>query len=233
MSTNVAAKEDTDAKQGLSGVESTMESIDKNDPGTQFLLAEFSEMNATWKHTDARIETAINFYLTVLVAGLPAAALLYQAIPDIQVLAFVLILMVATVFTIGLLLANRIAIAGIRKAEYQLSINLVRRYFLDHNSDLAKYVYFPAADPSVAIEDKTKQLKVHLHQMIYVVIVVNSLLVSLVIGWGLWLATSDRALAPGFGIISAISFLVCVFLLRGYYRKMIRIQSTKNNSASR
>jgi hypothetical protein len=193
-----------------------------NDISSQFLLAEFHEMGETWRHTDSRIETAINFYLTILAATLPATILLYQVISDFKLFVFSIIPVIGVVYAIGLLLANRIANTSIRKAEYQLAVNLIRRYYVDHDPLLANYVYFPLAQPGTNFEEKAKQLRINLHQLIYVIIGINSLLTSLAICGLIWLGASGVILTQLMILIGIVVFFMSVMLLRWRYQKNIK-----------
>ncbi|MBD3309537.1 hypothetical protein GF348_24370 [candidate division KSB3 bacterium] len=167
----------------------------EKDTTIQFLLTEFSEMGEFWRHTDSRIETAINFYLTVGAAALPGTVILYEAVADLRLFVIALLPIMGALFIFGFFLVRRITSADIKKAEYLLSLNLVRRYFVDHSPKVARYLYMPLAQPSESSDGMTKQVGPVFHRRIaFVVNTANSVLAGTAFSGLLWLVSGRLAL---------------------------------------
>ena len=196
----------------------------EEDNTIQFLLAEFNEMGEFWRHTDSRIETAINFYLTVGAVAFPGIIILYEAITDIRLFIVALLPIIGTLFTFGFLLVRRITSADIRKAEYLLSLNLIRRYFVDHNPQVAQYLYMPLAQPSDSSDAKPKQLNPYFHrQIVFIVDSANSILAGAFFSGLSWLAVGHLVLpiliiSVGVGV-GIVAFFVQTWL---YHRIISR-----------
>jgi hypothetical protein len=184
----------------------------EKDTDTQFLLAEFSEMGKFWRHTDSRIETAINFYLTVGAVTLPGIVVLYQAIADIRLFILALLPITGALLIFGFFLVRRIMSADVKKAEYLISLNLIRRYFVDQSPQIAQYLYMPLAQPSDSLEAKVKQLSPYFHRRIALVVnSANSILAGITLSGLLWLVAGQvlsmvvvALMGIGVGIVTLI-----------------------------
>lgn len=188
---------------------------------TQFLLTEFSELAEAWRHTDARIESAINIYLTIAASTFPALGLLYQAFQSLRLFILISIPVLITLFVFGFLFTQRVTSTDIIKAEYILGMKMIRRYFIDHDAEISAYIFLPVASPAKDHQEREKQKHPSFHkQLIYAVIVFNSLLVGAIVGSLAWL------IFVNIFITSLISFgciiVALVFLSRHYQRRIKR-----------
>jgi len=192
-------------------------------PDIKFLLVEFSEIGQFWRHTDSRIETTINYYITVGAVVLPGVVLLYQAISDTRLFILATLPIIGALIIIGLFLVARVTNSDILKAEYILSLNLIRRYFVDNNLKIAPYLYLPIAEPSTNLEVIRRQLLPYFHHRIILVVnCANSILFGLMVCGFLWLVASQFL---SFRILITVAFIISVVslaTLTWFSRKAIR-----------
>lgn len=194
----------------------------------QFLLAEFNEMGEFWRHTDSRIETAINFYLTVGAVAFPGVIILYEAITDIRLFIVALLPIIGTLFAFGFLLVGRITSADIKKAEYLLSLNLIRRYFVDHNPQVAQYLYMPLAQPSDSSDAKPKQLNPYFHrQIVFIVDSANSVLAGIAFSCLFWLVVGHLVSTVIIISVGVGAGVVVFFIQALLYRRIISHYASK------
>jgi hypothetical protein len=143
----------------------------------QFLLAEFNETAEDWRHTDTRIETAINFYLTIVAIVLPSLIVLYQTIQNPTVFVLAAIPINGFLFIVGFFLTRRITSASILKSQYRSASQLIRRYFVDLAPELTTYIQFPVARPLGSTEKQSIPIRTALyHRVILAVNAANSVL---------------------------------------------------------
>ena len=155
-----------------------------------FLIAEFHELGDFLRHTDARIEMSLNFYLTTIAFLVPASILLYQSVKDIKLLLIGAIAASAVVLFIGTFLVRRVYAAQQIKEEYRHGLNLIRRYFVDNHPDIADYLYLPTTRPLKESERRTWEFYIPIpDKLILVIYGVNSFLVGLMLGLILLLVT--------------------------------------------
>lgn len=189
----------------------------------QFLLAEFSELAEAWRHTDARIESAINIYLTISASTFPALGLLYQAFQSIQLFLLVSIPILINLFVFGFLFTQRVTSTDITKAEYILGMQMIRRYFIDHDSEISSYLILPVALSAKNDQEIKKQKRPYFHkQLIFAVIAFNSLLVGTIIGSLTWLLFSNTLLPISIALISFVFAVSTLVILSRHYQRRVK-----------
>jgi hypothetical protein len=194
----------------------------KDNMAEKFLLAEFSELAQDWRHTDSRIETAINFYLTVGAVTLPGLGLLYQALPNVRLFIIVSVSVAVALFIFGFFLTRRITSADIYKCEYRLGMRMIRRYFTDHDSEISHYIYLPVASSIDSPEEIAKQRRPYFHQQLVLAInTFNSFIVGICAASLIWLVFGNILQPIGIALISlglSVSSFMILFWL--YKRKI-------------
>jgi hypothetical protein len=191
----------------------------------QFLLAEFSELGENWKHTDSRIETAINFYITLGAIVLPGLVLLYQAMKDARLFVMASLPVAGALFVAGHFLALRITESDKRKAEYRFAMQLIRRYFVDRDVEIAPYLYMPSSEPLKSEEDRLrlKRIPVHFHrQLVLTVNVLNSFLIGISIVGLVWLIFGNVLMPIGIAAFGVAISVLSLVVLNWLYHKRIR-----------
>lgn len=187
----------------------------------EFLLAELSEIGEFWRHTDGRIESAINFYITVVAVVLPASVLVYQSISDIGTFILLALLLGILLIIMGIFLIARISNAEIRKSQYILSIQLIRSYFANRDPEISQYLLFPTAIPSYDQTEKENQLEPFIQRRLVITInALNSLIIGACIYALLWLLTS---MSTGLAIILAgVAAMASLLISDRIYYKSVR-----------
>lgn len=187
----------------------------------EFLLAELSEIGEFWRHTDGRIESAINFYITVVAVVLPASVLVYQSISDIGTFILLALLLGILLIIMGIFLIARISNAEIRKSQYILSIQLIRSYFVNRDPEISQYLLFPTAIPSYDQTEKENQLEPFIQRRLVITInALNSLIIGACIYALLWLLTS---MSTGLAIILAgVAAMASLLISDRIYYKSVR-----------
>ncbi|MCB0170721.1 MAG: hypothetical protein KDJ97_09240 [Anaerolineae bacterium] len=187
-------------------------------------MAEFGELAESWRHTDSRIETAINFYLTVGAIVLPGLGLLYQALQSIQLFILVSVPVAMVLFIFGFFLTQRITSADIRKEDYGLAMRMIRRYFVDQDPRIKSYIYMPIGLAAETLEDVSRQRNPYFHRRImFAINAFNSFLVGLVFSGLIWLTFAHMLLPWGLVLIGIV-FSLCTFaILQWLYRRRISL----------
>lgn len=130
---------------------------------TEFLLTEFGELGQFWRHTDARIENGINYYLTASAAVTSVIAFGSQQLNDGRLFAGFVILVLGALFVGGDILIRRIVSTALIKAEYAMALNRIRGYFADRDSEMARYLVLPiASSPTEGNEASRQDFKVRM-----------------------------------------------------------------------
>jgi len=87
-----------------------------------------------------------------------AMAILSQQIRDLHAFVLAAVIVAAGLFGVGLALSSHLLTTAFLKAEYILGLNLIRRYFVDNDESLGRYLAFPY-DPSAATwRDKERRI---------------------------------------------------------------------------
>jgi hypothetical protein len=131
-----------------------------NDDSIKFLLAEFAHIGEFWRQADSRIESNLRLYLaatTILVTGI---AILSQQVKVFRVFALFGVAVAACLFVGGLVLARNVLTTGFLKANYIFALNLIRRYFVDHDKSLDEYLFFPSDVSKATWSQKVKRVPV-------------------------------------------------------------------------
>jgi hypothetical protein len=182
-----------------------------------FLLAEFSELGEFWRHTDARLESSLNFYLTAIAVLAPATLLLRQSVSDIRSLVALMIPVGIALFVIGILLTWRVTRAILVKAEYVHALNLIRRYFVDNDPHIAKYLFLPVAEPLGEARIISRHFRVSSQRRLTLIIdVANSLLLGAIVAATLWLLTT---LDLTFIVLIGLSIAVTSFIVINWWER--------------
>lgn len=190
---------------------------------TQFLLAEFNELAEAWRHTDARIDSAINIYLSVVASTFPALGLLYQAFQSIQLFILVSVPMLIILFVFGFMFMQRVTSTDITKAEYILGMQTIRRYFVDQDAEISSYLILPVASPSKNKQELDNQKHPYFHkQLIFAVIIFNSILIGTIIGSLIWLVFSDVLTIANIALISFGFIVGILIVLSRHYSKRVK-----------
>jgi hypothetical protein len=193
----------------------------------QFLLTEFQEMGQFWRHTDARIEAAINFYLTIVAVFIPGIFLLYQQVVDLSLFVLMSIPLCTALIVVGYFLTRRITSSDILKAKYIFSMNLIRGYFVDNFPHIAQNLHMPISLPSN--EDNSNRLKPIFHGLIVTVSnLINSALFGFVVSGIAWLLFAKTLSLAQIILVGSIGILICYILLTWHYNKLIRPFGNKN-----
>lgn len=177
-----------------------------------FLLAEFNHLSNIWQHTDSRMEKGINIYVTlnaIIVSGL---MVLSQQITNYRVFTVIGILITCGLAVIGTLLSIRIMTTKIIKIHYLDAINLIRRYFVDNEESLQKYLLLPVANNLIDSSDKRKiRRHIPVPKVVTFIHVWNALLLSFAVGSILWIIKQTfHPLLPLAGgiVVGIVSFTV-------------------------
>ena len=182
--------------------------------GVEFLLAEFKELGQFWRHTDSRMESALNLYMTASALIVSGLVYLSQQVTDFRAfLSFVTLITVA-LFVGGMILANRILGTALIKAEYIRALNLIRRYFVDTDQSIRDYLLLPIANsPKDTARPLGKGFSARIPTSLLVVIHVwDSLLLGFVVGSISWLA-EPRILLIAIFAIGAVVAVLCFAVL--------------------
>jgi len=186
------------------------------DNGAKFLLREFNELGHFWRHTDARMESALNLYLTA--SSLVVAGLVYlsQQVTDLRIFISLMILVAAGLFIGGLILVSRIVSTAALKAEYIHALNLIRRYFVDTNNPIKDYLVLPLADsPKGAGHRSTQSRPIWVPASLTRAINAwNGILFGFVIGAVIWLTEQGVSLPIIIGVGGIAAGLCFLALMR-------------------
>jgi hypothetical protein len=119
------------------------------DLSVKFLLAEFNELGQFWRHTDSRLESGLNLYLTASAVIISAIVFFSPRVTDIRLFVIVVVLIALSLFIVGFFLSERIVSSRIIKREYIHALNLIRRFFVDRDAGITPYLFLPFADSPV------------------------------------------------------------------------------------
>ncbi len=209
----------------ISSQESTDNEIEKAE--LQFLLTEFQEMGQFWRHTDARIEAAINFYLTIVAVFIPGIFLLYQQVVDLNLFVLMSIPICTALIVVGYFLSRRITSSDILKAKYIFSMNLIRGYFAGNFPHIAKNLHMPISFPSDEKDSNT--LKPIFHRLIVTVSnLINSVQFGLLVSGVAWLLFAKIISLAQIVLVGSSGIMICFVLLTWHYNKLIRPFKNKN-----
>jgi hypothetical protein len=188
----------------------------------RFLLAEYSELAQDWRHTDSRIETAINFYITVGAVVLTGLGILYQALQSVQLFILASVPVAVVLFVFGVFLTLRITSADLKKGEYRLGMRIIRRYFADREAEDSRYMYRPVASSINGPEDIAKQRSPHFHERVVLAInTFNSFIVGVCSASLIWLVFGNVLLPIGIALISLGLSAVSLILLSWFLKRRI------------
>lgn len=115
---------------------------DLKEVGVQFLLAEFSNLTDLWKHTDSRLESGLNIYLTTNALLISAIAFFSQRVTDTTSFLIIIVFIAVALSVTGIILSTRLLSTAFIKTEYMHARNMIRRYFAERAPDIIPYLYF-------------------------------------------------------------------------------------------
>lgn len=95
----------------------------------ELMITVYSEMAENWRHADRRVETTINFYITVLSLLLAGAGILYNQEDNPTLLYLIFEVLAIPVVLYGYFTVNRIKSAAYLRVRYLHSLNLIQEYF--------------------------------------------------------------------------------------------------------
>ena len=95
----------------------------------ELMITVYSEMAENWRHADRRVETAINFYITVVSLLVAATGILYRQGNDRSLLFLIFEILAVPVVLYGYSTVNRIKSAAYLRTRYLHSVNLSQEYF--------------------------------------------------------------------------------------------------------
>lgn len=194
-----------------------------SDDYISYLLAEFQQLAESWRHTDRRIDSTINYYITIVSLLVPVSILFYRKLINTDLIYIYGISVCIALIIFGHLVMTRIITTDIRKSEYTLGMKMIRAYFVNMNNDIANYLFFNIAKPTKTELDKFKKLEPLFHRNLVIpVITVNSILAGGLFSmiWGLLNIELKTALNTL--LIGIIVFLFTFIYLINKYRKIIK-----------
>jgi hypothetical protein len=153
----------------------------------------------------------------------PGLGLLYQAIPNIQTFILASAPVAMAMFIFGVFLVERVTSTDFNKSEYKLGMQIIRRYFVENDPELAPYLYMPVA-LSVEMEQKLKKQRYpyfHKH-IVFAIHSFNSLLAGLVAGCLIWLVFGNVLKLIYIFLISTGFFVVTFLVLIWLYQRRIK-----------
>lgn len=192
-----------------------------DDGDIQFMLTEFSQLCEFFRHTDSRLYTGVNFYLTFAAAAVTVAAVLLGYIPDGRLYALATLPLQAAVFLVGYFLANQMMLTDIIKWEYRHGLNLVRRFFVDQYEHLAPYLVLPVA-PAASTDELSPVRPQTVSRDVVTVLLLNAMLLGTMAATVTWIIMVGSpwtiAAAASAGIVVAGAALALFY--RGYARRV-------------
>jgi len=182
-----------------------LSSLSSNSQSAQFLLAEFNERSQDRRLAESQTEHVLDLYLTVCTILVPGAAALWRFSTVSWLPATAAALVAIALATAGIFLTGRILAADIMAATYSRALCLVRRYFVNSNPEVAKYLRLPVATSLAELDhDETRSLYTRRHFML-----VNVLRVWSSLLWGAGTALLVQMVLP-VGITVCIGIAVLV-----------------------
>ncbi len=115
---------------------------DNNHSDDTFMITEYVSITDLWKHTDGRMESGVNIYLTTNTLVISAMAFFSQSISDINLFLFITALVAIALATTGRILCGRLLGTAFNKAEYLYARDLIRRYFANRYPSIESFLYF-------------------------------------------------------------------------------------------
>ena len=112
--------------------------------GEEFLLSEFQQVNDLWRHTDSRLESGLNIYLTATAIVIPGLVYIFQNINDFSAFLKIYSLIAIGLLVGGLVLDRRISGTARVKAEYIHALNRIRGYFKERYPQIAQRLVLPS-----------------------------------------------------------------------------------------
>lgn len=187
---------------------------DHSDGDIQFLLAEFNGLNELYRHTNSRVYTSLNFYLTFAVAAATVAVLLFGYVSDTRVFLIALLPMLSAIFLLGYFLADQVAKSTRTTREYLLGLNLIRHYFAHEYQHIAPYLILPTVSPTGSREQDLVQARPRgSNESVVVISLINSIVLGCMSGTVVWILTAGNgwvlSAAVGVGIgVTCVAFMV-------------------------
>lgn len=125
---------------------------------TKFLFEEYKILHDAWKHVDSRLGNTLSLYLTISGAIVPAVALIAKDSQNIYLFLTTLSLAALILAISGIFVARRITAAEIVKSEYLYAINLIRGFFVDHDSTIALYLFLPFVEEPTKLTEAKRNI---------------------------------------------------------------------------
>jgi hypothetical protein len=198
-------------------------SIERDGGDIQFMLAEFGELCQLFRHTDSRLYSSFNFYLTFVAATITVVVLLLGYISDARFYALATLPFQCAVFLIGYFLAQHMFLSEVLKGEYRQGLNLIRRFFVDKYEHLTPYLVLPLAPPPTARVEELPREKPHsVSRDILAISLINAIVLGTIAGTVSWVINADShwAVAMAISIGIAVIILASVLFRRSFDRRL-------------
>lgn len=155
--------------------------MNSKDNSLQFLLLELNKKYDYWVHVDKRIDNSINLFIALLTLIITTSFFLYEKISDTVLSNTFLISLLCILIISGYLLLIRLYKIDVSRSTAMYSINLIKRYFVDKNIEIEKYVYFHKYKPLKDRSSKEKHIKPKFHKNItYIILFLNGTFFGLI-----------------------------------------------------
>jgi hypothetical protein len=113
---------------------------------SQFVINEIRYLSERWSHTDQIAENRSNTYVTVASGATGILVLLSQLQTSTEAMFKASLVLFILVWLLGLVTFFRLVERGIVVVEYIRAINRARRFFVDKDPQLTRYLAFSASD---------------------------------------------------------------------------------------
>ena len=224
-------------------VQSLEDQVQRHRPSTtqrmraDLLLAEYNRLSEFWRHTDSRMESTVNLYLTasaIVVTGLVYGS---QQSGDLRTFLAVSVAAAAALFVGSIIVSRRILLSSVLKARYRYRLYLIRCHFMEFDESSLT----PVASPMTLSAEADRRAHGGFSVRVSVPLLAAiypwcSLLLGFIVGSTVWLA--QPGLSPTFiiawGMLIAISCFIVLWLAS---KRMIdreeQTSATHRESASR
>lgn len=111
-----------------------------------FLLAEYTTLRELRQNLDSLGESRVNFFLATVSGVIVGLALINQMPGEKEIIYFINGAAFIGLFWLGLITFTRMVERSINLVLYMRGMNRIRRYFVDRNLSIEKYLWLPKYD---------------------------------------------------------------------------------------
>jgi hypothetical protein len=191
-----------------------------------FMLAEYSTLRESRHRLESVGENRVNFFLAIVSGAIVGLGLVNQLPGPTDIIYFVNIAIFISIFLLGLITFARMVERSINDIQYARAMNRIRRYFVDRNTTIEKYLWFPITDDKPSLHFSVFNFKTRRLSMIGLapmIAIVNSMIAllglsllarvvwNLQIGWSL--------------IIGIIAFVIVISAQFSYQASRIKAKN--------